>query len=117
MKFIKLAIPLLSALVCTHGQATAGVVLGSELNNFSIFSGTYVSTGDGAKAYGNVLASTYGTTGANSTIFGNFQSGDVGTAGAYAKVFGNFRIERNAMMQQLLKTPDGKTVGVHIIVI
>ncbi len=91
MKFIKLAIPLLSALVCTHGQATAGVVLGSELNNFSIFSGTYVSTGDGAKAYGNVLASTYGTTGANSTIFGNFQSGDVGTAGAYAKVFGNFQ--------------------------
>jgi hypothetical protein len=91
MKFIKLAIPFISALVCTHGHAIAGVVLGSELSNFSIFSGTYVSTGDGATVYGNLLASTYGTTGANSTIFGNFQSGDVGTAGAYATVFGNFQ--------------------------
>lgn len=91
MKFIKLAIPLFSALVCTHGQATAGLVLGSELNNFSIFSGTYMSGGDAAKVYGNVLASTYGSTGANSTIFGNFQSGNVGTAGAHATIFGNFQ--------------------------
>ena len=91
MKKTGFLIPLLAALVCVTGPASAASSIGSELMSFSVLSGTYVSTGDSAKIYGNVLARTYGTTGANSAIYGNFQSGDVATAGANAMVQGDFQ--------------------------
>jgi hypothetical protein len=91
MKTFKLAIPLLTAIACAPGMASASVLLGTELVNHSIYANTYVSTGDGATVYGNVLGGTYDTSGANSTIYGNLQSGDVGTLGANGTVQGNFQ--------------------------
>lgn len=91
MKSIGWTVPFLAALVLAPAQATAASWLGSDLLNYSILSGTYVSTGDSAKVYGNVLADTYATAGANSSIYGNFQSGTVGTTGANALVEGNFQ--------------------------
>ncbi len=91
MKTFKLAIPLLTAIACAPGMASASVLMGTELVNHSIYANTYVSTGDGATVYGNVLGGTYDTSGANSTIYGNLQSGDVGTLGANGTVQGNFQ--------------------------
>jgi Ice-binding-like/PEP-CTERM motif len=91
MKTFKLAIPLLTAIACAPGLASASVLLGTELLNLSIYANTYVSTGANAIVYGNVLGGTYGTSGAGSSILGNFQSGDVGTLGANGTVQGNFQ--------------------------
>jgi hypothetical protein len=96
----KLAIPMLAALVCAAPAQAATLTLGSDLLEYSIVSGTYVSTGDSAVVNGNVVATTYLTTGAQSTINGDGSTGDVGTTGAAgiasrSSITGDF-LSRNA---------------------
>ena len=69
---IKMALPLLSALAFFPSSVSAALVFGEDLQNLSVFSNTYA------------------TTGANSSVFGSLMTGDVGTSGAGGYISGSF---------------------------
>jgi cytoskeletal protein CcmA (bactofilin family) len=56
-----------------------------------LFGNTYISTGDSAEVYGDIVANTYLVTGADAIVEGNIQTGTAVTTGANAGVKGDIK--------------------------
>jgi hypothetical protein len=74
---MKLSVPLAVALAVGSVEANAGIILGADLAELTVFSNTYTTTGDSAIIHGSVLVGTIATTGANAAV-----NGDVTSVGA-----------------------------------
>lgn len=90
MKLTKIG--LFISLVFATSGAQSAPLLGGTLNNQSVFSHTYTTTGAAGPVtiYGNVLSNQDVTLGAGATVDGNIQTRDI-TAGAGATITGSTR--------------------------
>jgi cytoskeletal protein CcmA (bactofilin family) len=89
MKRIKKLLVTTMLTVVTNVQAAP--LLDVELNNQSIYAGSYVTTGDAAKAAGNLQAFDAITIGASSQVGGTLETGTFVSIGAAAGVAGNIK--------------------------
>jgi cytoskeletal protein CcmA (bactofilin family) len=109
MMNVKMALPLLTVLACMPTHVSATALLGQDLQDLSVFSNTYA------------------TTGANSSVFGSLMTGDVGTSGAGGYISGNFtavgaltiggngsHVGGNMTAGGALTTGDAATVGGNV---
>ena len=83
----KLLVSVILALATGSAEVNAGLYTsGTSLENLTVFSNTYTTTGDAAIVYGNMLAGGAATVGANSTITGNLGAVGLITISASGKV-------------------------------
>jgi|GEM_PF-659159 len=75
------------AMACISSSSAEVMNGGSPL----LFGNTYISTGAGAKVYGDILTNTYLVTGASSVIEGDIQTGGAVTTGATTNIIGNIK--------------------------
>jgi cytoskeletal protein CcmA (bactofilin family) len=75
------------AMACISSSSAEVMNGGSPL----IFGNTYISTGAGAKVYGDILANTYLVTGASTVIEGDIQTGAAVTTGATTDIVGDIK--------------------------
>jgi predicted acyltransferase (DUF342 family) len=74
-KKFKLLVPITLALATGSAEVNAALYTsGMSLENLTVFSNTYTTTGDAAKVYGNMLVGDVVTTGANADVFGDVES-------------------------------------------
>jgi hypothetical protein len=91
------------------GAAAAPALVSEGLQNLTIFSQTYTTTGANSLVSGNVLSGDVSSTGANASVAGNLVSvGAVTIGGAGSKVSGNI------LSGGVLTTGDGSVVGGNI---
>lgn len=89
MKYIKLSLPLIGAVLCSSAFANDTSLLGNGLDKFSVLAGGYVTYGAGAVIDGDVGANGYITGGANATSSNNYSDTAI-TYGANAIAAGTF---------------------------
>jgi predicted acyltransferase (DUF342 family) len=82
---------LISTMLFFAPSAQATPLLDAELNNQSIYAGSYVTTGNAAEAAGNVQALGSITIGASSQVDGTLETGGFVSIGAAAGVAGNIK--------------------------
>jgi cytoskeletal protein CcmA (bactofilin family) len=119
MKPIKLAAYIVPIVLATSG-AQATDLLNGTLNDQSVFSHTYTTTGSSLgvqTVYGNILANQDVTLGAGAKVSGNIQSrdlttGDSSLVGGNTKTSGDTSIGANATVDGNLKSVD-MTVGAN----
>ena len=71
----KLLVPITLALATGSAEVNAGLIgAGSALENITVFSNTYTTTGDAAEVYGSMLVGDVVTTGANAAVYGDVES-------------------------------------------
>jgi predicted acyltransferase (DUF342 family) len=74
-KKFKLLVPITLALATGSAEVNAGLyTTGTSLEDLTVFSNTYTTTGDAAQVYGSMLVGDVVTTGANADVFGNVES-------------------------------------------
>jgi serine acetyltransferase len=74
-KKFKLLVPITLALATGSAEVNAGLYTsGKSLDDLTVFSNTYTTTGDAAQVYGSMLVGDVVTTGANADVFGNVES-------------------------------------------
>lgn len=88
MNYVKVALPLLSILVFTPSQVSATALLGQNLQDLSVFSNTYATTGANSSVFGSVMTGDVGTSGAGGYISGSFTTVGAATIGAGGSTVG-----------------------------
>jgi predicted acyltransferase (DUF342 family) len=86
----KCAVSLAVTLVLGSFEANAGIILGTEMAELTVFSYNTTNTGANSTVYGSMLGGDVATTGANAVVHGDItatKAANVG--GGTSKVFGN----------------------------
>ena len=109
MKKIKMALPLLTVLVCLPSPVSAAVLIGQNLQVLSVFSKTYAITGANSSVFGGLMTGDVGTSGAGSFISGSFTTVGAATVGG-----GTSRVGGNITAGGALTTGAGSIVGGNI---
>ena len=86
-----MALPFVTMLVLPISAASAAALISQEIQQLSIFSNTYATTGANSSIFGSLLSGDVGTSGANGYISGNFTTVGAATiGGAGSRVGGDF---------------------------
>jgi predicted acyltransferase (DUF342 family) len=91
-------------------ESNAAILFGPDMQDLTVFSKTYTTTGANSTVFGNVLAGDVSTIGANGKVIGRLVSVGAGnTGGASSSVSGDF------VSGGVLTTGDGSTIGGSIM--
>ncbi len=111
---VKIELTLLALLACVSSQVLAIPIFGQNLQELSVFSKEYTTTGADSSVYGSVMTGGVGTTGAGGGISGDFTAigaltiGGISSTGEIATVGGDMT------SGGALTTGDSSTVGGNI---
>ena len=90
--------------------ASATALLGQNLQDLSVFSNTYATTGANSSVYGSLMTGDVGTSGSNGFISGNFTTVGAATIGAFGS-----RVGGNITSGGAMTTGDSATVGGNLL--
>jgi cytoskeletal protein CcmA (bactofilin family) len=112
MTNVKIELTLLALLACMSSQVLAIPIFGQNLQELSVFSKEYTTTGDSSSVNGSVMTGGVGTTGAGGAISGDFTAVGAMTIGGISAVTTNVATVGGSMTSGgALTTGDSSTVG------
>lgn len=111
MKHIKMTFLGLILFACSPLHIAATELLGLDLQDLSVFSNTYTTTGADSTVYGNILTGDVGTSGAGGTITGSFTAVGAVTLGGISGTSREATVSGDIISGGVLTTGDHASVG------
>jgi cytoskeletal protein CcmA (bactofilin family) len=112
MTKVNIELILLALLACVSSQGLAIPIFGQNLQELSVFSKKYTTTGADSSVNGSVMTGAVGTTGAGGSISGDFTAVGAITIGGVSATTGKVAsVGGNMTSGGVLTTGDSSTVG------